>query len=91
MHSIRVCGIDDYIDRVVGCNLMEYLKFRRLIFIFELLKNESPDYLFAKLSRSARSDVLILHRHSTSQYNKSFFVSSVEALEHDINLQETML
>ena len=47
--------------------------------MFKLITGKEPDYLFNNLQLSTRSNVIILPRHSTSQYNKSFFVSAANA------------
>lgn len=70
-------SINDYINRVVGCPIMEFMKYRRLVLVFKLLKSNSPEYLFRNFNLSSRSNLVIIPRHSTSQYNKSFFVSAV--------------
>lgn len=72
-------SVDDHLNRVVGCPIMEFLKLRRQVLIFKLLINKAPQYLYNKLQMSTRSNVLILPRHSTTQYNKSFFVNAVSS------------
>lgn len=72
-------SVNEHLNRIVGCPIMEFLKYRRLVLIFKLLINKAPDYLYNKLQMSARSSVLILPRHSTTQYNKSFFVNAVSS------------
>lgn len=68
-------NIDEHVNRIVGCPLMKFLNYRRTVSIFMLLVYKEPEYLFNKLQTS-RSKVLILPRHNSSQYNKSFFVSA---------------
>ena len=68
--------IDEYVMRIIGCKLLEYLKYLRNVFMHKLLTSREPEYLYNKLHISTRSKVLILPRHTSSQYNKSFFVSA---------------
>lgn len=75
----RRCSVNEHLNRVVGCPIIEYLKYRRLVFVFKLIMNKAPKYLYDKLQPSTRSNVLILPRHSTAQYNKSFFVNAVSS------------
>lgn len=73
----RDCSIDQHVNRVLGCPIMDYLKYRRVVLVFKLLLDKVPEFLYDKLQPSSRSNILILPRHSTAQYNKSFFVNSV--------------
>lgn len=70
-------NIDEYRNRILGCSLVDFYKYRRTAFIQKLLINKELAYLFNQLHISTRSNLLILPRHITSQYNKSFFVNAV--------------
>ena len=69
----------DYVNRVLGCSLMTYTRYRRCSALHKVVKSEAPPYLFDKLVRgsSSRSNVLLVPRHLTTQYNRSFFVKTV--------------
>lgn len=72
-------SIDDHVKRVLGCPIMEFLRYRRLVLVFKFLVNKAPPFIYDKLQPSTRSTMLILPRHSSAQYNKSFFVNAVSA------------
>ena len=69
----------EYIGGILGCSLMTYLKQRRCCFIHAMSRSEQPPYLFEKLciGRSSRNRVFVIPRHSSAQYNRSFFVRAV--------------
>lgn len=67
----------EHVNRILGCSILEFLKYRSLILVFKLLIDKLPSYLFDNLHQSRRSSLLIIPRHTTSQYNKSFFVHVV--------------
>lgn len=82
-------SVNEYVNRIVGCPLVEFLKYRRTVCMHKLLISKEPDYLFDKLQISMRSKTIILPRHFSSQYNKSFFVSaavSYNALPNAVKL-----
>lgn len=64
---------------IFGCSLMTYIRQRRCSALHSIIKYEAPSYLFSKLTRgsSSRSNVLMLPRHLSRQYNRSFFVRTV--------------
>lgn len=66
----------EHLHRILGCSIMEFLKYRS-ISIFKLLADKLPGYLHDNLYQSRRSSLLIIPRHTSSQYNKSFFVDVV--------------
>lgn len=69
----------EYIDKVLGCPIMTYIKHRKCSIVYSLSKSRMPAYLYEKLRRgnSLRNDIFFLPRHSSTQYNKSFFVRAV--------------
>ena len=69
----------DFVNRILGCSLMTYVRQRRCSALHGIVKSGMPPYLFDKLVRgtSSRSGVFVLPRHSTRQYNRSFFVRTV--------------
>lgn len=70
-------SISEHLYRILGCSIMEFLKFRSIVCIFKLLAEKSPGYLYNNFQPSRRSSLLIIPRHTSSQYNKSFFVKAV--------------
>lgn len=68
---------DEFINRILGCPLIHFLKYRSLVFVYKLIMKEAPQYLIRNIKPSTRSNQLIIPQHSTSQYNKSFFVNAV--------------
>lgn len=68
---------DEFINRILGCSLMDFLKYRSLVMVFKLVMKEAPQYLLRSIKPSTRSNQLIIPQHSTTQYNKSFFVKAV--------------
>lgn len=75
----RFSSVSRFNDRILGCPLFDYLKFRSSLFIFKLRRSRVPSYLFSKLRfpRSSRSLDLIIPRHLTSFYSNSFFVGAL--------------
>lgn len=75
----RYDSTNEYNGKVLGCPLMAYIKHRRCCALHRIAKYRAPSYLFDKLSRgsSSRSNVFVIPRHSSHQYNRSFFVRSV--------------
>lgn len=67
------------VDTVLGCSLMTYLRQRRCTALHGIVRSGLPLYLFDKLvpGTSTRSGVFVLPRHSTRQYNCSFFVRTL--------------
>lgn len=69
----------DYVDKLLGCPIMTYLKRRRCSFLHGLALTREPGFLYDKLSigTSARSRLFVIPRHVSAQYNRSFFVRTV--------------
>lgn len=69
----------EHAHKILGCPIMTYIKQRGCSAIYSLAKIKTPPYLFDKLSRgySSRCDNFIIPKHSTVQYNRSFFVRTV--------------
>lgn len=69
----------EYVDRVLGCPIMTYLKQRRCSAVHAISVTKTPSYLYDKLclGRASRNPVFIIPRHSSRQYNRSFFVSAI--------------
>lgn len=68
-----------YANNLLGAPIMTFLKQRRCSALHSLLKSEEPSYLFDRLTRgsSTRSNVIVIPRHSSAQYNRSFFVRTL--------------
>lgn len=69
----------DYANGILGAPIMTYLRQRRCSALHGIVKTRMPSYLFDKLCRgnSVRSGVFLIPRHSSTQYNRSFFVRTV--------------
>lgn len=69
----------DYLDELLGCPIMTYLKRRRCSFLHGLVLSREPGFLFDRLvsGRSVRSRQFVVPRHSSAQYGRSFFVRTV--------------
>jgi hypothetical protein len=85
-HSFRLCtryafsiskfdSLNGCRDKILGCELETFLKFRACIFIFNLLKKKSPSYLFhlLKFPRFQRGKMLSFPPKSSRKCG-SFFV-----------------
>lgn len=68
-----------YDSRILGCSLMTYLRAQRCAVVYSLCRRRKPEFLFERLcvGSSARSGNFVLPRHSSVQYNRSFFVRTV--------------
>lgn len=66
----------DFVDGIFGCS---FIRQRRCAALHNIVRSEAPLYLFDKLvrGRSPRCDGFVLPRHSSMQYNHSFFVRTV--------------
>lgn len=68
-----------YVKNVFGCSLMTFIRQRRCSALHSIVKSKAPSYLFDKLIRgnSSRNVIFLIPRHSSVQYNRSFFVRTV--------------
>ena len=66
----------DYKKKVFGCSFLPYFKYRRCIVMHDIVNKRVPRFLTDKLtlSRSSRTNMLIIPKHYTKQYGRSFFV-----------------
>ena len=58
MYNIRRFDhVSPYSTLILGCSLVNYLKFRNSLFVYNLLYCKSPDYIFEDLivARSTRT------------------------------------
>lgn len=72
--------ISDVMDSLVGMTMTNYLQFRRLIFLFNLIKSKTPEYLFnfLRFFQSERlSRNIHLPQHNYLQSDRCFFVHDV--------------
>lgn len=69
----------DYTNGILGAPITTYLRQRRCSALHSIIKTRMPSYLFDKLCHgsSVRSGVFLIPRHSSTQYNRSFFVRTV--------------
>lgn len=83
--------ISMYVNSVLGCDIISYLRYRSLCFLFKLILSRKPYYLFQNLEfgSSLRTRNLIPLANSTAQLNASFFVRTIcdwNGLPTDIKL-----
>ena len=66
--------------QILGCDLKHYLSARNCIFLFNLIKNKTPEYLYDKLKPSLtnRFTGFITQRFSFLNTSRLFFVSSIK-------------
>lgn len=69
----------EYMNKILGCPIMTYIKQRRCSMIHSLSMIKAPSYLYGKLCRgvSSRNGVFVIPKHRSNQYNRSFFVRTV--------------
>lgn len=68
-----------YVNGILGCPLMAYLRLRCCSVIYNVAKRQEPRFLYERLCEgsSRRNRNYILPRHKSVQYNRSFFVRAV--------------
>ena len=71
--------ISDVSNKILGLSLKNFLKFRRLIFMYTILSTKKPEYLYSKLDvlPSARLQKLRVPRFNYSPYGRSFFICDI--------------
>lgn len=76
----RYSSMTSWRKLVLGCDLTDYIRLRNLMFLHRLLHCKSPLYLFDKLvfGFSARSQTLILPRHTSLLASRTFFVNAIK-------------
>ena len=67
------------LDCILGAPILTYLRQRCCVTLRSIISTETPAYLFDKIRRgsSLRRNAHILPKHSSLQYNRSFFVRTV--------------
>lgn len=72
----RYDSVSEFSQRLLGCDILDYISFRSCTFLFRLLTFRQPLYLFELLqfSYSRRTRNFIPVRHRSAHYNSSFFV-----------------
>lgn len=75
----RYDSTQGFAERLLGCSIFDYLRYRQCVFLHSVSISKTPDYLYSKLhlGRSARNRLFVLPRNASLQYNRSFFVRSV--------------
>ena len=68
-------------NKILGCTVKCFLKYRSCVFLFKLIKSKSPEYLFDKLvfSQSSRTMNLIVPRCTYTASTRLFFTSTARA------------
>jgi len=80
VHKLRKYDhISHVSNTLIGCSLISYYKFRVVNFLFLLLQNRKPAYLFNKLTfaRSVRTCNIIIPSNSCVHYNSSLFITGI--------------
>ena len=80
-----ICGLGPFdsvsesAKNVLGISFKNYLIYRTLIFLHNVITTQTPAYLYNRLrfALSARSNILILPRHLRSASEKHFFINSL--------------
>jgi hypothetical protein len=73
-------SVSSYKDSLLGCPIEGFMYFRSCIFLFNLLRDKTPEYLFEKLSFPRFPRHNMLNRPNslrTTQLNTSFFAYGV--------------
>ena len=72
-------SIRNYSDRILGCDIMQYLSCYTLMFIHNLILRKVPEYLYSKVmhSRSDKTFGLNIPSTSTARTLNSMFVSGI--------------
>lgn len=75
----RQDGTTGYVDRLLGCDIFNYYDYISCCFLHGLILSGKPTYLCELIcqTQSSRTLNMRLPRHSSSQYNRSFFVHGV--------------
>lgn len=75
----RYDSTEGFNERLLGCSIFDYLRYRQCLFLHNLTIRKTPNYLYSKLQRgrSSRNLIFVLPRNTSLQYNRSFFVRSV--------------
>lgn len=76
----RFSSISSWRRMVLGCDLVDYLRMRNLLFLHRLLYKKTPAYLYDKISfgRSIRCMTLIIPRFYSQYTNRFFFVNAIK-------------
>ena len=76
-------GLRDHVSHLhfflLGCPFEKYYEYRSNLFMYRLIKNCEPGYLFENLNSSSRGQAnrFIPHINRTSLFNSTFFVRGV--------------
>lgn len=87
----RMSHVSHLQHRLIGCSFDNFCKTRCCLFMFNLVNNKMPGYLFEKLSvfRGSRSKKFVIPRHRTAKYGGTFFVRGVafwNSLPNDVTM-----
>lgn len=80
IHNLRYYDHVSHLEScVLGVPLMVYYKFRVACFLYKLIVTAKPGYLYQRLNfaLSSRSCQLLVPRHRTLSYGRTFFVSAI--------------
>ena len=75
--------ISHFSNSLMGLPLDEFLRYRRLVFLFNLIKTKKLEYLYNRLNfGSIRLRNFILPSHDYDFAAKSFFISDIDFWNH---------
>lgn len=68
-----------YSERLLGCSILNYLRYRQCLFLHRLVISKAPDYLYSKLQlgRSSQNRMFVLTQNTWLQCNRSFVLRPV--------------
>lgn len=74
----RYSSVSSWRKMILGCDLIDYLRLRNLLFMHNLLHQKTPMYLYEKLDlgRTARFTTLIIPRYSYLNTSRFFFINA---------------
>lgn len=75
----RYSSISSWRKMILGIDLVDYLRYRNLLFLHRLLIHKSPNYLYDKIDfgRSTRCPIIILPHFNYINSARLFFVNSI--------------
>lgn len=72
--------ISEFSIKIMGCSLTNFLNYRNLVFLNQLIYKRQPEYLFRNLcfAKSDRTCNLIVPRYKYLSSSRTFFVSAIK-------------
>ena len=71
--------LDGYKNLILGCSLLDYLKYRSMLFLYKVINTGSPSYIFEKFrfGQSARTGMVIPQRTTVSRTFNSLLFNGI--------------